>query len=234
MGFDIQKQSTLKLSSTREVRLDLGFDSDAVWHDRDRDGHKNILRGIYSLNADARNILFRIYDISWIPGARRLRHQINSGVYFNYQPAVDRDENSRLYPFGPSTYFYERKDISYTLETSIEIKTRKHRSALRLIDFRTQLRGDFTEYAAENNRTYDYIESDITLTPLPNRTMSIIMRTTHDPNPSEVDGKRFKQVGFRSNFSVNSFFLPIFLSFIFFCFFVFNLLFFISLFSPLS
>ncbi len=201
MGFDIQKQSTLKLSSTREVRLDLGFDSDAVWHDRDRDGHKNILRGIYSLNADARNILFRIYDISWIPGARRLRHQINSGVYFNYQPAVDRDENSRLYPFGPSTYFYERKDISYTLETSIEVKTRKHRSALRLIDFRTQLRGDFTEYAAENNRTYDYIESDITLTPLPNRKMSIVMRTTHDPNPSEVDGKRFKQVGFRSNFS---------------------------------
>ena len=200
-GFDIQKQSTLKVSSTREVRLDLGFDSDIVWHDRDRDGDKNILRGIYSLNADARNILFRIYDISWIPGARRLRHQINSGVYFNYQPAVDRDENSRLYPFGPSTYFYERKDISYTLETSIEVKTRKHRSALRLIDFRTQLRGDFTEYAAENNRTYDYIESDITVTPLPSRNMSVIMRTTHDPNQSEVDGKRFKQVGFRSNFS---------------------------------
>ena len=73
-----------------------------------------------------------------------------------------------------------------------------------------------TKYAADKIWTYDYIESDITLTPLPNRKMSIVMRTTHDPNPSEIDGKRFKQVGFRSNFSVNSFFLPIFLSFIFF------------------
>ena len=201
LGFDIQKQSTLKVSSTREIRLDVGFDSDVVWHDRDRDGNENVVRGVYGFNTDARNILFRIYDISWIPGARRLRHQINSGVFFNYLPAVDRDENSRLYPFGPSTYFYERKDITYQLETSIEIKTRKHRSALRLFDFRTQLRGDFTEYAAENNRTYDYIESDITITPLPSRNMSIIMRSTHDPNVSEIDGKRFKQVGFRSNFS---------------------------------
>lgn len=124
---------------------------------------------------------------------------MNSTVSASYAPAVDREDN--LYPFGPSTYFYEAKDLTYRFDTSIEIKTKKNKTPLRILQFRTRLRADYTDYAAEWNRQYDFIESDITITPLASQKMNIIIRTTHDPNESELDKKRFKQVGFRSNVS---------------------------------
>ena len=107
IGFDLTKQTTLKISRQRELRLDLSLDSSLIWHARDREGNRNILLSLYGLSARGSNTLFRIYDISFIPGARRMRHQIQSNLSFDYQPPVDRNEN--LYPFGPSTYFFERK-----------------------------------------------------------------------------------------------------------------------------
>ena len=197
VGFDVRKQSTLKVSSTREAKLDLNLNTNFVWHDKDREGNRHIFRRVYDIQADVSNILFRIYDISFIPGARRMRHQMNSTVSASYAPAVDREDN--LYPFGPSTYFYEAKDLTYRFDTSIEIKTKKNKTPLRILQFRTRLRADYTDYAAEWNRKYDFIESDITMTPLAKQNMNIMIRTTHNPNESELDKKRFKQVGFRSN-----------------------------------
>ena len=199
VGFDVRKQSTLKVSSTREAKLDLNLNTNFVWHDKDREGNRHIFRRVYDVQADISNILFRIYDISFIPGTRRMRHQMNSTVSASYAPAVDREDN--LYPFGPSTYFYEAKDLTYRFDTSIEIKTKKNKTPLRILQFRTRLRADYTDYAAEWNRKYDFIESDITITPSANQNMNIMIRTTHDPNESELDKKRFKQVGFRSNVS---------------------------------
>ena len=198
LGFDLRKQSTSQIMPNRELQLDLILQSNLIWHSKDRAGNRNILRGVYSSRATVSNTLFRIYDISFVPGARRMRHQIDSRLKLDYQPPVEREEDN-LYPFGPSTHFFERKNLSYIFRTSIEVKTRRSKSALRLLDFTTGLGADFSERAKERNRKYELIESDFRVTPLASRKLTITMRTTHNPNESEIDGKRYKMVGFRSN-----------------------------------
>ena len=199
LGFDLRKQTTLQVTPSRELRLDMDFQSNLIWHDRDRNGTPNVFTGVYSVRVTANNTLFHVYDISFIPGARRMRHRINSSLTFDWAPTFDRNEN--LYPFGPSVYFFEKKRLAYTFDTSLEVKTRRSRSALRVLNFRTRMSADFTEFEALNRRKYDLIESQLTIVPLASQNLNIRVTTTHDPNESEIDGKRFKQVGVRSNMS---------------------------------
>ena len=201
LGFDLRKQSVLQIIPNRELRLDMDFDTNLIWHDKDREGNQHIFRGIYGTRLSASNLLFRIYDISYIPGARRMRHQINSRVTFDYSPPVEREDAPPLYPFGPSVYFFERKNLAYNFDTSIEVKTRGSRSALRVLQFYTRIAADFTKFEALGERRYVPIESRMTIVPLASRALNITFRSTHDPNESRLDGKRFKQVGFRSNVS---------------------------------
>ena len=197
LGFDVRKQSTLLITPLRELQLSLYLNTNAIYHDRDQDQNKNILRGVFSINGTATNTLFRIFDVSFIPGLRKLRHEMQSSLRFDYQPPVDKDDN--LYPFGPSTYFYERKRLTYNFNTSLEIKTRRSQSAHRIFYFDTRLTSDFTEFDPLYQRQYEPIESDFTIIPLPSRSLNATIRLTHDPNPHPVDGKQFKMVGFRSN-----------------------------------
>jgi hypothetical protein len=197
LGFDVRKQSTLLITPLRELQLSLYLNTNAIWHDRDQDQNTNILRGVFSINGTATNTLFRIFDVSYIPGLRKLRHEVQSSLRFDYQPPVDRDDN--LYPFGPSTYFYERKRLTYNFNTSLEIKTRRSQSAHRIFYFDTRLTSDFTEFDPLYKRQYEPIESDFTIIPLPSRSLNATIRLTHDPNPHPVDEKQFKMVGFRSN-----------------------------------
>ena len=197
LGFDVRKQSTLLITPLRELQLGLNLNTNMVWHDRDQENNRNIIRGVYSFNGTATNTLFRIYNISYIPGMRRLRHEIQSSLRFNYQPAVDQDES--LYPFGPSTYFYERKRLTYNFNTNFEIKTRRSQSAHRIFYFDTRLTADFTEFDPLYERQFEPIESDFTFVPLPSRNLNMTFRVTHDPNPHPDDGKQFKVVGIRTN-----------------------------------
>ena len=197
LGFDVRKQSTLLITPLRELQLSLNLNSNAVWHDRDQDQNKNIFRSVFSFNGSATNTLFRIYNVGFIPGLRKLRHEIQSSLRYDYQPAVDRDDN--LYPFGPSTYFYERKRLTYSFNTGIEIKTRRSQSPHRIMYFDTRLTADFTEFDPLHERQFEPIESDFTIVPLPSRNLNMTFRFTHDPNPHPDDGKQFKMVGFRSN-----------------------------------
>ena len=201
LGFDLRKQSVLQIIPNRELRLDLDFDTNLIWHDKDREGNQNIFRSIYSTRLAASNLLFRIYDISFIPGARRMRHQINSRVSFDFAPPVDREDAPELYPFGPSVYFFERKNLSYNFDTSLEVKTRGSRSALRVLNFNTRISADFTKFEALGERRYVPIQSRLTIVPLASRNLNIRFTSTHDPNESALDGKRLKQIGFRSNVS---------------------------------
>ena len=201
LGFDLRKQTVLQIIPNRELRFDADLDTNLIWHDKDREGNPNIFRGIYSTRLSASNLLFRIYDISYIPGARRMRHQINSRVTFDYAPPVEREDAPQLYPFGPSVYFFERKNLAYNFDTSIEVKTRGSRSALRVLQFYTRIAADFTKFEALGERRYVPIESRMTIVPLASRNLNITFRSTVDPNESSLDGKRFKQVGFRSNVS---------------------------------
>ena len=197
LGFDVRKQSTLLITPLRELQLNLYLNTNAIWHDRDQNQNRNIFRGVYSINATATNTLFRIFDVSYIPGLRKLRHEMQSSLRFDYQPPVDEDES--LYPFGPSTYFFERKMLSYNFNTSFEIKTRRSQSAHRVFYFDTRLTADFTEFDPLYKRKYTPIESDLTFIPLPSRNLNVTVRFTHDPNPHPVDEQIFKMVGFRTN-----------------------------------
>ena len=197
LGFDIRKQSTLLITPLRELQFNLNLNTNMIWHDRDQDQNKNIFRGVFSFNGSASNTLFRIYNVSFIPGLRKLRHEMQSTLRYDYQPAVDKNDN--LYPFGPSTYFYERKRLSYSFNTAIEIKTRRSQSPHRVFYLNTRLTADFTEFDPLYERQFEPIESDFTFVPLPSRNLNMTIRTTHDPNPHPVDGQQFKMVGFRSN-----------------------------------
>ncbi len=197
LGFDVRKQSTLLITPLRELQLSLNLNSNTVWHDRDQDQNKNIFRSVFSFNGSATNTLFRIYNVGFVPGLRKLRHEIQSSLRYDYQPAVDRDDN--LYPFGPSTYFYERKRLTYSFNTGVEIKTRRSQSPHRILYFDTRLTADFTEFDPLDERQFEPIESDFTIIPLPSRNLNMTFRFTHDPNPHPDDGKQFKMVGFRSN-----------------------------------
>ena len=197
LGFDVRKQSTLLITPLRELQLNLYLNTNAIWHDRDQEQNKNILRSVFSVNGTATNTLFRIYDISYLPRLTKLRHEMQSSIRLDYQPPVDEDDS--LYPFGPSTYFYERKQLTYNFNTSFEIKTRRSQSPHRIFYFDTRLTADFTEFDPLYERQYEPIESDFTFIPLPSRDLNVTVRVTHDPNPHPIDGKMFKMVGFRSN-----------------------------------
>ena len=197
LGFDIRKQSTLLITPLRELQMSLDLNTNMVWHDQDQEKNRNIVKGIFSFNGSATNTLFRVFNVDYIPGLRKLRHEIQSSLRFNYQPPVDEDEN--LYPFGPSTYFYERKRLTYNFNTNFEIKTRRSQSAHRIFYFDTRLTADFTDFEPLYRRKYEPIESDFTFVPLPSRNLNMTVRFTHDPNPHPDDGKQFKMVGFRTN-----------------------------------
>lgn len=197
LGFDVRKQSTLLITPLRELQMSLDVNTNMIWHDQDQQKNRNIVKGVYSFNGSATNTLFRVFNVGYIPGLRKLRHEIQSSLRFNYQPAVDEDEN--LYPFGPSTYFYERKRLTYNFNTNFEIKTRRSQSAHRIFYFDTRLTADFTEFDPLYRRQYEPIESDFTFVPLPSRNLNMTVRFTHDPNPHPDDGKQFKMVGFRTN-----------------------------------
>ena len=197
LGFDVRKQSTLLITPLRELQMSLDLNTNMVWHDQDQEKNRNIVKNVFSFNGSATNTLFRVFNVGYIPGLRKLRHEIQSSLRFNYQPAVDEDDN--LYPFGPSTYFYERKRLTYNFNTNFEIKTRRSQSAHRVFYFDTRLTADFTDFDPLYRRKYEPIESDFTFVPLPSRNLNVTVRFTHDPNPHPDDGKQFKMVGFRSN-----------------------------------
>ena len=197
LGFDLRKQSTLLITPLRELLLNMNLNTNVIWHDQDQEKNRNIVRGVYSFRGSATNTLFRVYNISFIPRMRKLRHEMQSTVSFDYQPPVD--ENKSLYPFGPSTYFYERKSLSYNFDTNIEVKTQRSQSPHRVLQLRTRLRADFTEFDPLNKRRYEPIESELTFIPIPSRSLNVTMRLTHDPNPDPDDEKIFKMVGLRSN-----------------------------------
>ena len=197
LGFDLRKQANLFISPLRELKINTSLNSTVIWHAKDQEKNKNIIKGVYSVRAQATNTLFRIYNTRFIPGVRKLRHELQSSLTFDYQPPIDRDNN--LYPFGPSTYFYERKRLTYNFNTNIEIKTRRSQSAHRIFYFDTRLTADFTEFESVYRRKYEPIESDFTIVPLPSRNLNMTVRVTHDPNPHPVDGKQFKMVGIRTN-----------------------------------
>ena len=202
IGFDLRKQSKLNITKYRELMLELRGQGNIIWHDINVKKERNIFKSAFSTQSSIKNSLFRVYDIGFIPNARKLRHQIFTTIRFDYTPPVT--EESDLYPFGPSAYYYEKKTLGFDFRTNFDVKTRRNEK-FTFLNFNTGLTRDFTEYEYETigQRKYDFIRSRLTITPFPSRKLRISINTTHDPNERE-DGTRFKQIGFRSSLSYSS------------------------------
>ncbi len=188
-GFEIQKQSTIEFWPSRELRFDLGVNGNVIWHDEDRGGKRNVVQKFFTTNSSLRNTLFRVYDISFIPYASKLRHQIETSVRYAHTPDVVREEN--LYTFGPSAYVYEMNKLIFDFETDIQIKLRRGDRKFSLFSFDTGWAIDYSADGGEYSyykQKYDYIRSRFSITPLPSRNLRININTTHDPNNGEEEG----------------------------------------------
>ncbi|RKY04471.1 hypothetical protein DRP77_03775 [Candidatus Poribacteria bacterium] len=196
MGVNFSKEGTINLTRYHEIPFRISGDLDLIWHSKDRRGNRNIFLWKYGLNASASIDLFRIYDISFIPKANKLRHEISFKASFDYTPEIKR--RKYLYPFGPTAYAFERKRLYLELSSSIEIKTRKN-VKYQLLSFNAYTTRDFASPRYLGYRKWDYIRSSLSIRPTPSGNLSLSFTSTHDPNPR--DGKRFKQVGFSSSLS---------------------------------
>jgi hypothetical protein len=194
IGIDVSKSSTIKLDPRRELKPTFSINYSAIWHQRDRKGHKNIFSDVLSSRITVTNDLFRIYDASFLPGVSKIRHSLRTGIDFDYTPPVSQRKDIELYPFGSSSYIFERKEVGYRFGTDLQVKTKGNRKfTLINLDFRVDR--DFTE---ELGRQYGLLDSRLTLTPIPDGGFRFSAYTTHDPNPDEKTQKRFLMKNFRS------------------------------------
>ncbi|MCD6508405.1 peptidylprolyl isomerase [Candidatus Poribacteria bacterium] len=193
---DASKDGAIELTPYHEIRYGIRTDANLIWHSKDRAGNRNIFAWSYGLNTTSTMDLFRIYDISFIPNANKLKHTIDMEVDFNYSPSIQQKKN--LYPFGPTAYTYEKKRLYMELRSLVEVKTRRN-FKYTLLDFDAYTARDFTRDIYLGYRKWDYLRSRLYLTPLPSGNLRIGFTSTHDPNPR--DGKKFKQIGFSSSLS---------------------------------
>jgi parvulin-like peptidyl-prolyl isomerase len=196
IGLDVSKEGTIELTPYHEIQYSAGGDAKLIWHSKDKIGNKNILAWSYGSSARASMDLFRIYDISFIPRANKLRHSINIDTSFDYSPAIERRRD--LYPFGPTAYAYEKKRLRMGLSSRIDIKTRRN-FKYNLLSFDAYTARDFTRDKYLGYREWDYLRTTLYLTPLPEGDLRLGFTSTYDPNLR--DGRRFKQIGFSSSLS---------------------------------
>lgn len=211
VGMTLRKDSKVKVSATREIKLDMDGSSQVVWHGVDQKGNTNIVRGVFSGSAGATNNLFRVYDIGWVPGASRLKHDITTQVSFDWAPSANDVEDDpdnpspdlvKLYPFGSSTYLYERKHVRMNLTSAFQIKTRQGETINGLtLSFRTSR--DFSKREVLGDRKWEFITGTGRFSPLASGNLSGTINASWDPNTygptSRVQRPPFSMVQFSSS-----------------------------------
>jgi parvulin-like peptidyl-prolyl isomerase len=210
VGLDVTKQSQLRIDSTRFFVLSLNGSGQVVWHREDQKGNTNILRGIVRAGSSLSNTLFRVYDISWIPGANRLRHEVRTEAGFDWAPSIndpEEDPNNpapdaiKLYPFGSSTYLYERKYFRVSLTTNLQIKTRSNK-VIQAMNLSVRTSRDFSQREALGNRQWEFISALMNFSPLTNNNLYGSVQATVDPNTypadSSIQRPPFSLIGFSS------------------------------------
>lgn len=210
LRLEVSKQSQLRIDSTRFLVLAANGSGQVVWHREDQKGNQNILRGLVSAGASLSNMLFRVYDISWVPGANRLRHEIRTEVGFDWAPSVNDPEDDpqhpnpnavRLYPFGSSTYLFERKYFRASLTTNLQVKTRANK-VIQAVNLTVRTSRDFSQRQALGNRKWEFISALMNFSPLTNNNLYGSLQATVDPNSypptSTIQRPPFSLIGFSS------------------------------------
>ncbi|GIX06121.1 MAG: hypothetical protein KatS3mg115_0524 [Candidatus Poribacteria bacterium] len=225
MSLSLIKTPTLNLTRTHEIQLRLNGSGQLVWNDKDQKGNRNIFSGIVSGSVTASNLLFRVYDAGWIPGVSRLRHEILTQVGFDYAPSVNQADAQQLedpeaiylYPFGSSTYLFERKQLSLSLSTNLQVKTR-YNQKYQAASLRLSTSRNYVQREALGNRKWEFLRADLQLTPLQEGQLRASFQASWDPNEYPPDSTiqrppwslitfasslRYRSGDFRSGWSVD-------------------------------
>lgn len=211
VGMTLRKESKIDVSATRVVKVSMDGRSQIVWHDKDQKGNTNIVRGVFSGSAGASNSLFRVYDIGWVPGASRLKHDITTTANFDWAPSVNDVEDDpdnpdpdlvKLYPFGSSTYLFERKYVRLNMTSAFQIKTRQGETINGLtLTLRTSR--DFSEREALGDRKWEFLTGSGRFSPLASGNLSGTINASWDPNTygptSTIQRPPFSMVQFSSS-----------------------------------
>lgn len=201
----LSKRAIMRLGVNRELNLDLDGEYRLIWHSKTQtlgnsleygieldptmDPNKrdrNVFSSAWNSRASLSIDLNRIFYPSFIPKIYALRHNITPYVRFYYVPPGEseirsEEQKPKLYPFGPATWTYEQKRLTFGVVNGIDIKTKQKRERISLFRWDLSAGADFTEEKSSDRR-YDRISNTFTLTP----TKQLTFTTVLDSNPNNV------------------------------------------------
>ncbi|MDE0021668.1 MAG: peptidylprolyl isomerase [Candidatus Poribacteria bacterium] len=210
-SLNIDKDTTVTVTSTRAVTFRMYGAGRLVYNEEDQKGNQHILRGVVSGNVAANNTLARVYDISFIPGASRLRHEIAASADFDWSPSANDEaedpdnpdpDDILLYPFGSSVYVYERKEIGMSFGSTIRVKTKLNKE-FQALRFDASVSRDFTNRPYLGNRKWDFLRMELSSQPLSSGKLTTTVTSNWDPNTyspdSAIQRDPFTMVSFSSS-----------------------------------
>lgn len=210
-SLNVNKDTTVTVTSSRAVTFRMYGAGRVVYNEADQKGNRHILRGVASGDVSANNTLARVYDISYIPGASRLRHEISTSASFDWSPSVndeaddpdDIDPNDiLLYPFGSSVYVYERKEIGMRFGSTIRVKTKLNKE-FQALRFNASVKRDFTNRPYLGDRKWDFLRMEMSSQPLSSGRLTTTVTGNWDPNTyspgSAIQREPFTLVSFSSS-----------------------------------
>jgi parvulin-like peptidyl-prolyl isomerase len=206
----LSKRAVIRLGVTRELNLGLDGNYRQIWHsktqtlrnslgfveeedlalDLDR-RDRNVFSSAWNAQASLSTDLHRIYRS--VPGVYAMKHTISPYARFYYTPPGESEKRGeekepKLYPFGATTWTYERKQLTVGMTNSIDIKTKRKRERLSLFRWDLTAGADYTEdrwisrpgEEKEPGRRYEYVRNTFTLKP--HEQLDITNVLVHNPN----------------------------------------------------
>ena len=215
-SLNTDKDTTVTIGSSRAVNFNMYGSGRLVYNEEDQKGNAHIVRGVVSGSAGASNTLARVYDISYLPGVNRLRHEITSSASLDWSPSANDEVDDPddldpdavlLYPFGSSVYVYERKDLSMRIGSTVRVKTKLNKE-FQAVRFNASLKRDYTNRPSLGNRKWDFLRMEMSSQPLPSGRLSMTLSGNWDPNTyppdSALQRDPFTLVSFSSSFRYRS------------------------------
>jgi len=179
---NLGKRAIMRLGVNRELNLSVNGNYREVWNSKTRPltdldiadvwagypvGYRetNVFDNTWSANSSLSTDLHRIYFPTFIPNVLALKHTISPMISFYYSPPGGTETNKKgnhapLYPFGSAAYTYERKQLSFNMRNSIDIKTKGSREKLTIFQWDLRAGADYTR---ETYGIYDDIQNTFTI-----------------------------------------------------------------------
>jgi len=207
----LSKRAIMRLGINREFNLSVNGNYREVWNSKTRPlmdyeienewagypvgyRERNIFSSTWYANSSLSTNLHRAFFPKFIPKVFAMRHTFSPMLSFYYSPPGETEsskikEHSPLYPFGSSAYSYERKQLSFSMRNSIDIKTKNTREKLKIFAWDLRTGADYTR---DDDRIYDDIQNTFTIEP--SKQLSFSTSLDLDPNMWKSDGSLLSEL----------------------------------------